>query len=161
MPAHHAGGVLGDDLPGVEPSGPIRDKGVRLGLHVHMGEEQLGTPRQGFGIKRGAAGEEKGLGRFDERGLLPILGDDHARRGEAGATQHDGRATGKRTADGLIRLASHEQHLTHGSRLEECEVLRDAPRELVVQADAAIARDGRDGDERTTEIHGVRWRPAP
>ena len=126
-----------------------------------MGEDQLGAPGQGFGIKRGTAGEKKGLGRFDERGLLPILGDDHAGRGEAGATQHDGRATGKRTADGLIRLTSHEQHLAHGRRLEEREVLRDAPRQLVVQADAAIARDGRDGDERSAEVHGVRWPPAP
>ena len=121
-----------------------------------LGDEEPSSAGDRLGVNLAAAGDDDftrahcpGALRGEiERGL-ELMGHQDARRREAGVAGDDDRlAPGQRAADGEIGLASHHHRLAPGQRLEPLQIAGKPPGEPLVCADDAIARDGRDQDER-------------
>ena len=130
------------------PSAPIERREVRIARHLllNLGDVQRIRQMQGLRIDVGAAD--------DENFRIIATGRDGVRQGmrdqatcklqSAVARDHHRGAPRQRLADGVEGLASHDQVMPHGQRLEMFQVFRAAPGQGVIHTDGAVLRHGDD-----------------
>ena len=81
-------------------------------------------------------------------------------RPAAVAGQHDVAPVGEQPRQALEGLAAHDHRRAAGVRDEALQVLADAPRDLAVPGDGAVARPGDDESHLARLVHGrtvVTW----
>lgn len=124
-----------------------REESVAFDGALDEGEVDIGAKGQGLGVDLGAATDEDVAGLGVGMQLGKVRNGLDTRVGEAGARKDDGRAIGKRLANGLEGFAAHDDDVAGGHLLEPLEVLRQVPGDFVALADDAVEGHGGDGFE--------------
>ena len=126
------------------PSALIERWEVRItcDLLLDLGDVQRIRQMQGLRIDVGAADDENfRIIATDRDGVRQGMRDQATFKLQvAVARDHHRAAPRQRFADGVEGLASHDQVMPHGQRLEMLEVLRAAPGQVVVHADGPVLR---------------------